>query len=102
MIEVQDVPARNRFVILVDGAEAGFAAYARIDGRLVFDHTRIQDAYAGQGLGGILLRRSMDQVRAQGVRVVPICEFLAGWLDKHPDYQDLVDEEMLERLLSSR
>lgn len=101
MIEVHDVPARNRFVILVDGAEAGYSAYRRVDGRLVFDHTRIRDEYAGQGLGGMLLRGAMDQVRALGVRVVPICEFLAGWIDNHPDYRDLVDEEMHERILAS-
>ena len=89
--EVRDNPDRSRYEITVDGALAGFAAYRRREGRIVFTHTEVDDAYAGQGLGGRLARGALDDVRAAGdIEVVALCPFIAAWIDKHPDYQDLL------------
>ena len=59
-------------------------------GRITFVHTEIDDAYAGQGLGGKLARAALDDVRARGLAVRPDCPFIKGWIAKHPDYADLV------------
>ena len=89
--EVRDNPNQSRYEITVDGALAGFAAYRRREGRIVFTHTEVDDAYAGQGLGGRLARGALDDVRAAGdIEVVALCPFIAAWIDKHPDYQDLL------------
>ena len=87
---VADAPERSRFEISVDGALAGFALYKLAPGRITFVHTEIDDAYAGQGLGGQLARAALDDVRARGLAVQPHCPFIAGWIAKHPDYADLV------------
>jgi predicted GNAT family acetyltransferase len=90
--EVTDHPDRSHFEVTVDGARAGFAAY-RLRGAdvIVFTHTEVDDAYAGQGVGGILARGALDQVRAAGERrVVALCPFIAKWISQHPDYQDLL------------
>lgn len=89
-VEVADVPERSRFEILVDGAVAGFAIYRLAPGRITFVHTEIDDAYAGQGLGGKLARAALDTARARGLAVRPDCPFIKGWIAKHPDYADLV------------
>jgi predicted GNAT family acetyltransferase len=90
--EVTDQPDRSHFEVTVDGAQAGFAAYRlRGDDVIVFTHTEIDDAYAGRGLGGILARGALDQVRAAGQRrVVALCPFISAWIKRHPDYQDLL------------
>lgn len=89
--QVKDNPELSRYEITVDGALAGFAAYRRSEGRIVFTHTEVDDAYAGQGLGGQLARAALDDVRAAGgTEVVALCPFIAAWIDKHPDYQDLL------------
>lgn len=90
-IEVIDNPDESRFEAKVDGEVAGFAAYRLSDGRIVFTHTEVDDAYGGQGVGGALARGALDQVRAAGDRkVVALCPFIAAYIDKHPDYQDLL------------
>ena len=88
---VADAPERSRFEISVDGALAGFAVYRLAPGRITFVHTVIDDAYAGQGLGGQLARAALDDVRARGLAVRPDCPFIKGWIDRHPDYRDLLE-----------
>jgi len=91
MPEVRDNPSGNRFEIVDDdGNVAGFAEYRRDGDTLTMTHTEIGDAYEGQGLGGKLARGALDLVRAGGGRVVPQCQFIKGWIEKHEDYGDLV------------
>jgi predicted GNAT family acetyltransferase len=78
------------YEITVDGTHAGLAAFVERDGATVFTHTEIDDAFEGQGIGGQLARAALDDVRARGSKVIPECSFIRGWIDKHPDYQDLV------------
>lgn len=89
-VTVTDAPERSRFEITVDGVPAGFAVYELTPGRITFVHTEIDDAYAGQGLGGRLARAALDDARARGLAVRPKCPFIKGWIAKHPDYADLV------------
>ena len=91
-VQVTDRPDRSRFEAHVDGELAGFAAYETADDLITFTHTEVFDAYEGQGVGSALARAALDAVRADGSRkVLPRCPFIRGWIDKHPDYQDLVD-----------
>lgn len=94
MADVQVTDNRDglRFEARVDGEPAGFAAYELADDLIVFTHTEVDGAFAGQGVGSALARGALDAVRAEGTRrVVPRCPFIRGWIEKHPDYQDLVD-----------
>lgn len=90
--EVRDVPSASRYEVTVDGTRAGFAAYRRKGDALVFTHTEIDDAFEGQGVGSALARAALDDVRARGLSVVPQCPFIRAWIDRHPDYADLVSE----------
>ena len=73
-----------------DGRLAGFSEYIGGDGVREFVHTVVQDEYEGQGIGSKLARGALDQTRADGLKVIATCEFIKGWIDKHPDYQDLL------------
>ena len=88
---VRDNPSEGRFEIVVDGDVAGFSQYVRRDGKAVFTHTEIGDAYEGQGLASKLVKGALDEVRGWGEPVVPQCPYVAGWIDKHPEYKDLLD-----------
>jgi uncharacterized protein len=49
------------------------------------------DQFEGHGVGSALARSALDEVRAKGERdVVPVCPFIHGWIDDHPEYGDLV------------
>ncbi len=80
---------RGRFTLAVDGgvAELGFT---RSDQRVMLNHVRVPEAAGGKGIAGLLTRHALDWVRNQGARAVPICPYVRSWIDRHPDYQDLV------------
>ena len=90
----------ERYEIHVDGVVAGFAQYRPTDDPdvRVFTHTEIDDAYEGQGLASRLIQGALDDVRASGGRIVARCPFVRSYIEKHPEYQDLVDQECLDYL----
>ena len=89
-IEVHDRPDLGRYEVTVDGALAGFAEYRRENDVVTFTHTEVDDAFEGQGVGSALVRGALDDVRAAGSPVRATCPFVRRWIEKHPDYQDLL------------
>ena len=96
--EVRDAPDAHRYEILVDGAVAGFAVYHRRGGRAYFVHTEIDPAFEGRGLGSELAKRALDAERDRGEPIIPLCPFIRGYIDRHPDFADLVDRDLLARI----
>lgn len=89
-VSVRDVPEEKRYEALVDGEVAGFAEYMNAGSLTVFTHTEVHSAYEGKGVGGALARFGMDDMRAKQRQVLPLCPFIKGWIDRHPDYADLL------------
>jgi predicted GNAT family acetyltransferase len=91
-VEVTQNEAENRYEARVGGELAGSAYYDSADDLVVFTHTEVDDAFEGHGVGSALARFALDDVRADGGRkVYPRCSFIKGWIDRHPDYQDLLE-----------
>ena len=88
-----DNAAEHRFELHEDGAVAGFAEYRINDGAMRFTHTEVDTAREGQGLGSALAAFALDEARSRGLRVVPACRFIAAFMQRHPQYQDLLDED---------
>lgn len=88
--EVALDPDRARYVLRVDGEIVGVADYRDRGDALVFNHTEIERDRRGHGLGAILVRGALDDVRARGRTIVPSCWFVAEFVDLHPDYADLL------------
>ena len=89
-VEVADNPDASRYEIRVDGQVGGVAVYRLEGDRIVFLHTETDPAREGEGLGGRLARGALDDVRARKLTVVPLCPFIAGWIERHREYEDLV------------
>jgi predicted GNAT family acetyltransferase len=68
----------------------------------VFFHTEVDDAYKGQGLAQRLAQAALDETVADGRRIVPICAFIAGYLRKHGEYAEHVDEPTTEHRAAVR
>lgn len=83
--------AASRYEARQDGELAGEAHYV-LDGSVAdFDHTLVPPEFEGQGIAGRLVQFAMDDVRAAGEWTVrATCPYVARWLDRHPDYADLV------------
>ncbi|MEU7688955.1 N-acetyltransferase [Microbispora hainanensis] len=92
-VRVVDNPAASRYEIIVDGVVAGFAQYRLRDGAMVLPHTEVRGEFEGRGLGGALVGGALDAARAAGLRVVPLCSFVAWYIQRHPEYRDLVDDD---------
>ncbi len=91
-VEVRHNPDAHRYEGYVDGALAGFAAYTESDSMIAFDHTEVDGAFEGRGVGSAIARFALDDVRrVGGRRVLPSCPFIRAWITKHPDYAGLVD-----------
>jgi len=73
-----------------DGEVAGFLSYLSRPGHLVLVHTQVAEEYDGQGIGSALVRQALDRIRERGLTMVPQCPFVAGYLRRHPGYDDLV------------
>jgi predicted GNAT family acetyltransferase len=87
---VVDHPEKSRFEIFVDDRLAGFTEYRRAEGEIAFTHTEVDPAFEGQGLGGRLVRAALDAAREEKLAVLPYCPFTKAWIEKHPDYLELV------------
>lgn len=94
---VVDDPTGQRFELRVDGAVAGFAAYRAGDPVVTLTHTEVDPAYEGQGLGSVLVRGALDQLGGRGAQVRPACPFVRSYIERHPDYLDLVPAADRER-----
>ncbi|MGR6968847.1 GNAT family N-acetyltransferase [Streptomyces cynarae] len=88
---VERIDAKNRYEILVDGTRAGLTAYRDRDDQRIFYHTEVDDAFAGQGLASQLVQQALTDVRASGKRIVPVCPYVAKFLNKHEEFADITD-----------
>jgi predicted GNAT family acetyltransferase len=79
----------GRYEINLGDTRAGYASYRRERGRIVFTHTVVDPAYEGRGFGGRLVAFALDDVRRQGLFIVPLCPFVAAYVKRHPEYADL-------------
>jgi hypothetical protein len=98
MTEVRDNPKRLRYEIVVDGEVAGFVQYNMRGGRLILVHTEVDEARSGHGLAGKLVAAALDDIRKRGLRIVPVCPFVEGYIQRHPEYDELVDHQLFDAL----
>ena len=88
---VTELPERERFEARDEtGALAGVVTYQMTGPIIIYTHTQVTPEFEGQGAGSVLARAVMDDAKARGRTVVPMCPFLAEWLDKHPEYNAIV------------
>ena len=89
--EVVQNDTLNRFELLVDGESAGRVDYQVRDDTIVLIHTEVDPNRQEHGLGGELIQGALNLIRAETeLRVVASCPFAADWIEKHPEYEELL------------
>jgi len=86
---VRDNPDRHRFELDADGHVA-FSNYTRAGNVITIQHTEVPQELGGRGIGSALARGVLEFARAQGLKVVPRCPFVKSYIDKHPEFADLL------------
>lgn len=90
---VVDVPDAGRFELRVGDEVAGYAEYRSTATGTAFTHTVVETRFEGRGLGSVLVRGALDATRAAGRPVLPFCPFVRSYVERHPEYLDLVPAE---------
>jgi|HubBroStandDraft_6_1064221.scaffolds.fasta_scaffold2427221_1 predicted GNAT family acetyltransferase len=89
-VRVVDNPDRNRYEAYVQDSLAGFVTYRTRPGVVTLVHTEVDRAFEGHGVGGRLAAGALEDARARGVQVEPLCPFIVTYLRRHPEFADLV------------
>jgi predicted GNAT family acetyltransferase len=93
-MEVRDNPEELRYELVDAGRVVGEIRYRRIPDRIVLVHTEVPPAFEGHGFASRLVAGALNDIRAQGLRVVPVCPFVRSYLRDHPEYADLVTADL--------
>jgi uncharacterized protein len=89
-VTVADNPMGSRYEARIDGALAGVSQYELADDTIIFLHTVVAEKYEGQGVGSAIAQYALDDAQDRGLYVRPLCPFIRGWMQRHPEYADLV------------
>jgi hypothetical protein len=87
--QIRDNRALQRFELPVED-QIVFADYRRQPGRLVITHVEAPPNLRGKGVAGRLMQAVAEGARAEQVKVLPLCSYARAWLQRHPEYRDLV------------
>jgi predicted GNAT family acetyltransferase len=85
---VSDNSERQRFELPV-GDQVVFADYRRRDSHLSITHVEAPVSLRGSGAAGRLMQGMLDLIRAEGLKVTPLCSYARAWMQRHPEYDDL-------------
>jgi predicted GNAT family acetyltransferase len=99
---IRDNPEKGRFDVFVGEHHAGFSMYRDVDvaeaPQRIFFHTVVFDEYEGRGLASTLTRTALEQTVREGRRIVPVCPYVARWVEHHDEAAPHVDAVRPEHL----
>jgi len=96
-ITLRDNEVEDQFEVLVDGTPAGILTYSMEDGNYALNHEEIDPSYQGLGMGSQLVSHVLDQIRSKGLGALPYCPFVLSFMQRHPEYHDLVPGRYRDR-----
>ena len=89
-VMVTDNRDERRFEAHLDGELAGCLFYRERTREIILVHTEVADQFEGHGVGGRLVAGALDDIRDRGLTVTVWCPFARGYIERHPEYADLV------------
>ncbi|MGP6088923.1 GNAT family N-acetyltransferase [Antarctobacter jejuensis] len=89
-IRREETDSKGRYVLTIDGHRAELT-YSRLgSSAIIIDHTEVPDALRGRGAGQALVERAITDARTEGRKVVPLCPFAKAQIQRHPEWQDVL------------
>lgn len=91
---VEHNPELSRYELHVEGELVGWSDYRPAGASVIIAHTEIDQKHEGAGFGSELVRGTLEHIRASGKTVIPTCPFTAAFIQRHPEYIELVDPSL--------
>jgi predicted GNAT family acetyltransferase len=92
-LRVTNNEEKKRFEAAV-GDDVAVAEYDLHPDKIIFTHTEVPAAMTGKGVAGKLVQHALDDARKRKLRVVPLCAYVASYIKRHPEYEELVEESV--------
>lgn len=89
-LRITDNAERHRYEAYAGDTLAGYCEYNLLTDAIMFTHTEVLPENEGKGVGSTLAKHVLDTARSEGKHVIPVCQFIAGYIRKHREYADLV------------
>lgn len=89
-VTVTNNAAASRFEIERNGEVVGHLDYRTVGNTVDLTHAETDDSVRGQGLGGVLVQGALDRIKVDKMTVIPTCPFVATWIERHGEYQELL------------
>jgi predicted GNAT family acetyltransferase len=91
-VSVRDNAGELRYEIEEEGEVRGFIQYRRGGGVVTLVHTDVDPKWEGHGVGSALVQGALDDIRVRGLKVRPLCPFVAAYIRRHPEYEEIVEQ----------
>ena len=96
-VQVTNNTEASQFEVVIDG-ETALASYRLEGDTITFPHTVVPEAFEGRGIGSALVKAGLGYARENGLKVIPLCSFFAGYMERHPETHDLVHPDHRHRV----
>jgi len=92
-IEHEENASKGRYFVRAADGSVAESTYSRAGDKLIIiDHTGVPDAFRGQGVGLALVTRAVEDARAAGRKITPLCPFAAAQFRRHPEWADVLKQ----------
>jgi predicted GNAT family acetyltransferase len=95
--KVVHVPEASRLELRLGERLIGHTDYHRRNNRIAFTHTEVDEPFEGRGLGSLLAEAALNMAAEEGLEVVPLCPFIARYIEENPSYERLVAADHRDR-----
>lgn len=83
----------QRFESQAGDAPLAFLSYTHEGEHVILDHTFVPDELRGHGMAATLVRAALDEARQRRWKIVPRCSYVAGFIERNPEFADLVERQ---------
>lgn len=90
-IERHDTDSKGSYTLLEPGGAVAELTFSKAGATMIIiDSTEVPDAFRGQGVGVKLITRAIDDARAAGLKIIPLCPFAQAQFRRHPEWADVL------------
>lgn len=90
-IQLQENETKGRYIYRADDGTEAYMTFSKVgESMIIIDHTEVPDAFRGQKIGLKLVERGVEDARAAGRKILPLCPFAAAQFRRHPEWSDVL------------